>query len=199
MCKDAFLEELRTRLAGLPDADVQNSLDYYAEMIDERTEDGMREEEAVSAVGDVEEIAARIIADVPLPRMVRARVGRRRTLRTWEIVMLVLGAPLWLPLLLCVFTVMMAAYIVLWACVLVLFETDLALAIGVPTAVFGGIVCLRLGNTAPAGVYLGSALICAGLAVFLFFGSTLVAKGVLRVGKAALLWIKRQFMRKEAA
>ena len=33
--KQSFLDELNRRLAGLPDADKQASLDYYAEMLED--------------------------------------------------------------------------------------------------------------------------------------------------------------------
>ena len=39
MKKNEFLAELRGRLAGLSEADLNRSLDYYAEMIDDRMED----------------------------------------------------------------------------------------------------------------------------------------------------------------
>ena len=51
-----FLKELKAQLWALPEADRQNSLDYYSEMIDDRMEDGLTEEEAVAAIGDLDEI-----------------------------------------------------------------------------------------------------------------------------------------------
>ena len=47
MTKEGFLAQLRQQLWALPEADRQNSLDYYAEMIDDRMEEGLSEEEAV--------------------------------------------------------------------------------------------------------------------------------------------------------
>ena len=51
MTKASFLGELRLRLASLPDADIQEALEYYEEMIDDRIEAGMDEEEAVRTLG----------------------------------------------------------------------------------------------------------------------------------------------------
>ena len=56
MKRNEFLSKLKERLWALPEADKQCSLDYYSEMIDDRMEDGLSEEEAVAAIGDLDEI-----------------------------------------------------------------------------------------------------------------------------------------------
>ena len=66
MKKNEFLAELRGRLAGLSEADLNRSLDYYAEMIDDRMEDGLSEDEAVNAVGTPAVIAEDILKEMPL-------------------------------------------------------------------------------------------------------------------------------------
>ena len=99
MNKYEFLGRLRERLAGLPPKDIEKSLDYYAEIIADRVEDGMSEEEAVAALGTLDEIVAQILEDTPLPKLVKEKVRPKRALRTWEILLIVLGFPLWLPLL----------------------------------------------------------------------------------------------------
>ena len=65
MCKQAFLDELRERLTGLPQEDIDERLDFYAEMIDDRVEEGLTEEEAVAAIGTVEEVFAQIVEETP--------------------------------------------------------------------------------------------------------------------------------------
>ena len=57
MDKKQFLEELRQRLSGLPQNDIEERLAFYAEMIDDRAEEGMSEEEAVAEIGSAEAIA----------------------------------------------------------------------------------------------------------------------------------------------
>ena len=63
MNKTAFLKELRKRLKQLSKAERQQYIDYYAEMIDDRMEEGISEEEAVAVLGSADEIAAQIPAD----------------------------------------------------------------------------------------------------------------------------------------
>ena len=48
MGKDAFLAQLRKGLAGLPQKDIEERLTFYSEMIDDRMEEGLSEEEVIS-------------------------------------------------------------------------------------------------------------------------------------------------------
>ena len=44
MNKQEFLAKLQTNLSGLPEKEVQDSLGFYSEMIDDRMEEGLSEE-----------------------------------------------------------------------------------------------------------------------------------------------------------
>ena len=100
MNKEQFITELKDGLSGLPQNDIDERVLFYTEMIDDRMEEGMSEEEAISGIGSVEEIVSQIISEVPLTKIVKKRITPDRALRTWEIVLIVLGSPLWLSLLL---------------------------------------------------------------------------------------------------
>lgn len=62
MTKIEFLTALAARLSGIPADDRQKSLEYYAEMIDDRIDDGLSEEEAVNAVGSMDAIVEEILS-----------------------------------------------------------------------------------------------------------------------------------------
>ena len=98
MNKKQFLAAIRNRIKGLPESDIDKSLDYYSEMIDDRVEDGMSEEEAVAALGTVDEIVAQILNDIPLPKLVKEKVRPKRSRSALEVILLVLGLPLWFSL-----------------------------------------------------------------------------------------------------
>ncbi len=51
MNKREFLQKLENGLSGLPREDIEQRLSFYAEMIDDRIEDGFSEEEAVAGIG----------------------------------------------------------------------------------------------------------------------------------------------------
>ena len=60
MTKIEFLLKLEKQLAGLPESDLIRTIDYYNEIIDDRTEDTGSEAEAVAALGAPEDVAAYI-------------------------------------------------------------------------------------------------------------------------------------------
>ena len=93
MNKYEFLAQLRKQLELISEEDARASVDYYAEMIDDRMEEGLSEEAAVAAIGDVREIARNILAETPVEQK------KPRKISGWVIVLLVLGAPVWLSLL----------------------------------------------------------------------------------------------------
>mgnify|MGYP003303956627 CR=1 FL=1 len=74
MNKEQFLIELASALAGLPEDDIEKSLEFYSEMIDDRIEEGLTEEEAVAEIGSIDEIRAQIIKDIPLPKIIKEKV-----------------------------------------------------------------------------------------------------------------------------
>ncbi len=56
MNKEQFMLELDRKLSGLALGERKVIVDYFTEMIDDRMEDGLTEEEAVDALGDVDQI-----------------------------------------------------------------------------------------------------------------------------------------------
>ena len=127
MNKAEFLAEIRRKIQGLPQSDIEKFLDYYAEMIDDYTEDGHTEEEAIRELGSVEQIVEQILKETPLPRLVQEKVRPTRALRAGEIILLLLGSPLWVPMVLAVLALFFGAYVLLWAAVAVLYAIDLIL------------------------------------------------------------------------
>ncbi len=158
MDKNTFLLQLQKRLKGLPEEDIQRTIEYYREMIEDRMEEGLSEEEAVADMGAVEEIAE--------PLMLQKS---RRKMKAWEIVLLILGFPVWFPLL-------MAAAAVVIALIATIYAVDVSLA----ACFFGGLLSSLLYlfqcNFAGAAFLFGSALVCGGLAILGFWGSNRLMK-----------------------
>ncbi len=195
--KQVFLRELERRLEGIPDADRQASLVYYTEMLDDMIEDGVSEAEAVASLGSVDAIAEQILLDMPLTKLVKARVKPKRPLRGWQIALIAVGSPLWFPILLALAAVVLAVYVVIWSAVLCLYVADLCLAVGFIAGVAGSVLLFITARPGLALMLLGAGLICAGLAVFAFLGCNAAAKGVWKLGKLILRGIKSCFVRKE--
>lgn len=67
MTRVQFLNDLYHHLYGLTRDQAEQHLTYYAEMLADRMEEGMTEEDAVAGMEDVETIARRIIEEEGLP------------------------------------------------------------------------------------------------------------------------------------
>jgi len=198
MTKTEFLSELRKKLSGLPEDDINRSLDYYAEMIDDCIEDGLEESAAVESLGSLDSIADQILKDIPLPKLVKEKIKPKRTLRAWEIVLIVLGFPLWLPLLIAAFAVVLSLYVVLWSLIISLWAVFGAMAGTTVGGLTAGGVFTMMGEAIPGIAMICAALVCAGLSIFLFFGCKEATKGTLILTKKIALGIKKCFVKKEA-
>lgn len=128
MSKQEFLERLQNGLHGLPKEDIDERLMFYSEMIDDRAEEGLSEEQAVSAVGDVEEIVRQVIADTPLAKIAKERIRPKRRLKAWEITLLAIGSPIWLSLGIAAAAVVLAIYVSVWSVVVSLWAVFVSLA-----------------------------------------------------------------------
>lgn len=115
MHKQDFLTALSDALYGLPQSDIEQSIEYYSEIIDDQMEDGISEEEAVASLGAPDAVAKQILMDTTLPKLVKAKVKPSRTLRAWEITLLILGSPIWASLLIAAVSVLLSLYITIWA------------------------------------------------------------------------------------
>ena len=197
MTKNQFLIELQCRLYGLPQDDIAERLSFYGELIDDCMEEGLTEEEAVAGIGSVDEIVNQIVAEVPLTRLVKERITPKRSLRAWEIVLIVLGFPLWFSLLLAAGSVLLALYVCAWAVIISLWATEAALAVSALACIAWAVLCIVRGNLLLSVFSLGAGMFCAGLAVFLFFGCIAASKGILHLTKKVLCGIKNMFVGKE--
>jgi uncharacterized membrane protein len=196
MNKQEFLAKLRNALAGLPEKDIEERLSFYSEMIDDRMEEGLSEQEALSAVGSVEEITSQIIGETPLTTIAKGRVKGNRRLKTWEIILLVLGSPIWLSLGIAAIAVIFSLYISLWSVIVSLwavFASVVASAFGVAA---GGVALLCVGKTIPAMAMIASGLVCAGLSIFTYFGCKAATKGILALTKKIGSGIQNFFLKK---
>lgn len=199
MNKQDFLAQLRKGFSGLPKDDVEERLTFYGEMIEDRMEEGLSEEEAVSAVGTVDEIVSHVIADIPLVKIARERIKPKRQPDVWEIVLLVLGAPIWLSLIISAFAVILSLYVSLWSVIISLWSV-FVLLIG---CAFGGVVAgavyVCTGNTLTGIAMIGAGAVCTGLTILMYYGCKAVTKGVVILTKKIAVWIKSCFIRKGEA
>ena len=198
MNKQTYLAELQKGLAGFPQKDIKEWLSFYGEMIDDRMEDGLSEEAAIAELGSAQKVVSQILRETPLTKLVKERVMPQHRLRAWEIVLLAVGSPLWLSLAIAAFAVVIAVYASLWSVIVSVWAVEVSLAACVLGGVVGGAVLSVVSGNLTVGLLLiGGALVCAGLAVFGFFGCRAVTKGMAYLTRALAIFIKSLFVRKE--
>lgn len=195
MTKSEFLSELKRKLAQLPDEEADKSIGFYSEMIEDRIEDGMSEEDAVASMEEIDKIAEQIIADTPLPLLIKTRT-EKRTYSGMNIAMLIIGSPLWFTLLLVSGVLILTMYIVVWTLVVSVVAVVGAIAVAGLAAIVGGIISFFALSLPTALGTLGMGLACAGLSILLFFPAKKAVLGIISfsalVGRKAKTRIFRQ-------
>ena len=198
MTKFEFLELLKNRLQGLPQGEINERVNFYSEMIDDKIEDGILAENQVEKIGDIDDIVSQILADVPLFKIAAKRIKPKRRLSTVEIILLTLGSPVWLSLLISLFAVIFSVYVSVWAVIISLwaiFVSLLACAVGlIPAGVI--FIVQRYGYSGLASV--GVALFCAGISIFFFFGCKYITKRTILLTKKISLSIKTHLIKRRA-
>ena len=192
MNKTEFVNQLSAGLMGLSQEDIKRSVDFYTEMIDDRIEDGMPEEEAVAALGSIEEIRSKILEEIPITRIVKEKITPKRSFKAWEIILLILGSPVWLPLLLSFIVVCLVLYLCFWIIILSLYVIDLSVFISGIAGVIGAVI--QTGGVPVMTFFIGCGVALIGLGILLFFGFNQVTRGMLFLSKKMAVGIKKMFV-----
>lgn len=196
MTKTEFLARLENGLVQLPKEERQSNIDYYSELIDDMIEEGMTEDEATAKLGDPYAIAHSILEEMPIDKLVRDRVRPAGGWTALAIVLAVIGSPVWLPILLALFAVVVSIVVAIWAVVIAVFAVMAALIVA-GIAILVGLTIGAVNGAGTAMFFLGAALIviAAGILVGIagVYAVKLAAKG------CAALWrgIKSLFIKKE--
>ena len=199
LTKHEFIRRLSEELAGIPKVELDERVSFYGEMIDDRIDEGYSEEEAVAAMGNVDSIIAQILSEVPLSKLIKEKIKPKRKMRTWEIVLLILGFPLWFPLLIAAVSVIFSLYVALWSVIIsfwAVFTSFVACSVAGFSVGAGIMIC---SNILTGLAILSTSFVLAGLSIFTFFGCRAVSDGIIRFTKIFMLKLKSCFIKKEAA
>lgn len=199
MNKREFLEQLEKGLSDLPKNDIEERLAFYSEMIDDRMEEGISEEDAVAGIGSVDDIVAQILSEIPLSKIVKERIKPKRRLKAWEILFLILGFPVWFSLLCAAFSVVISFYAASWSVIASLWAVFVALGACAISCIGAGIGFAVLVNRLSGAAVISVGLISAGLCIFAFFGCHYATRCILMLTKKFALCLKRLFVKKEGA
>lgn len=197
MNKQEYLEAIRSRISAMPADDVNRFMDYYSEMIDDRVEDGLSEEEAVADMGSPEAAVEQILEEMPLTKLVKEKIKPKHELKAWEVILIVLGFPVWIPLLITAAVLLLTLWIVAFALLISFYAVVLSFVV----AGIGGLICaipLFIANSPYTAVLmLGAALIGIGIAILFVVSVKPVTVGIFKVCKASVNGIKRMFVKEK--
>lgn len=192
MDKKAFLAELSKGLSSLSYEEQDKWLDFYAEMIEDRMEDGLSEEKAVAAIGSVEDVIAQILQQSQPEKKEKKKLN----LEPWHLVLLIVGSPLWFSLLVAAASVVFSALVTVWAVIIGFYAAAVSLvAVGL-ASIFVLLIFWFRGYIGAAIFCFGAGLFCAGLGILWFMGTNRLVKGVVWLCKKLFSLC---FRRKEAA
>lgn len=196
MTKEEFLQELRKRLKGLPSNDLEERISFYDEAINDRLDDGMSEDEAISDLGGIDLVVEQIAKDTNLTTLVKHKINtsnsKRGKIQAWQIVLIILLFPFWIILASLLFTLFILAFVLVFILVIVAY----ALCISFIGGSLVGFVAMALntfnGNFNVA--HLGVSVTLLGLGFIFVFVSYYATILTIKLIKAIILGIKKMLI-----
>lgn len=200
MNKKEFLSQLKRKLSGLKKQDINESLNFYSEIIDDKVEDGASVDDAISSLGSLDEIVLQIKENASNGDYNEVSYSpQKRALKPLEIVLLALGSPIWLSLLISLGAVVFSVLVSVWAVVVCLWACLVAFLVSAVAGVLAVIVYSIVGNALFGITCLGVGLIFAGIAIFTVIGCKKLTIGVAILTKKTAIFIKNRFVKREVA
>ena len=134
MNKEQFIRVFRKKLRGMPREEIAKTVSYYEEMIADKIEGGMSEQEAVASLGNLDELArsARGAESETAEKQPRTH----ETPAPWVMVLLILGSPIWIGIGAGIFGILVGFWATLFSLVVALFAVVAGLLIGFYAVVF---------------------------------------------------------------
>ena len=180
MNRQEFIYELRKKMSRLSEAEVEERICFYEEMISDRMEDGLSEEEAIDTIKAIE-----ISNNVPLyeqkSHLTINKTKQNDYRRRKKIIILSSTAIIWAPILIVLaasaFAIAVSLYATLWSVVASIWAVFGAFTVSAPAAALIGTLNIFSGNILFGIAIIGGGMVCAGLAIFTFFGALYTTKG----------------------
>lgn len=197
MNKREFINVLTGKIITLPQEEINKSIEYYSEIIDDKVEDGMEEETAVDSLGSIDEIAKNIMCDMPITTLMKARVNESKKKVSnngiW-ILLLILGFPVWFPLLISLGAVLFSIYVVIWSLIITLFSVVLSFALTGVLGMIVGSIYISTVSVSYGLCVIGMSLVCTGLTILLIKPAIWLAKKLVILTSYFIKKIKLMFI-----
>ena len=198
MNKQEFVALLGKRLKSIYGSDVDERISFYCEIIDDKIEEGLSEEEAVAQLGSVDDVIAQITADYALTKVKVKDNNTKKSHNTWKTALLIIGSPVWGSIFISVLAVVFSVWVSLWAVAVSLWAATFALCIGSVAVIVAGVLLLTVGEKGTGLLAISTSLICAGFSILMCLGSFMVSKGMAALTKLLGRATKRCFKRRKS-
>ena len=194
MNKNEFLNELRQRAGAIPEEELEETINYYSEMIDDRVEDGDTEEQAVEAMGSIDEILEKSVqekhphteAQGPSVEISKSSNG----IKAVNIVLIAVTFPIWFPIIISLFSVAVS----IAAALISIVASAAALFIGSFASMM---FYFTEGRTAEGMFMLGTGMAGIGISILMTMLFVFLIRKVIGLCKRFIAWIKNKFSRKD--
>ena len=196
MRKQDFIKELRINLSFLPKEEIEDRISFYSELIDDKIEEGLKEEDAIKSIGNVNEIVDQIINDMPLSKIAKDKIKPKRKLSALEVTLIIIGSPIWLTLLLSLVAVLFSLYIVGWSVVISIWAIFISLISALVAGIALTIISLFSNSALVALSYLGATLIILGLTILMHYVCKIMTKVYIKLTKLIVLSIKKKMLKR---
>ena len=212
MDKQSFLASLRSAVSTLPPDEIERTVAYYEELIEDRMEDGMSEEEAVGSMEPIVTLASKAFESYRTPPALRdngagggqagggqsAPPPQKRRGHVLLVILAVLGSPVWIPVMLALGAAALVVIAVMFVAIIVIIAAVLSLIFG-SVAVFILWLLGLVEHTIPVLFVIGGLLASIGLGLLLLFPAIALVKLIWRGIKAFCRWLGSLFRRKKRA
>ena len=196
MRKQDFIKELRLNLSFLPKEEIEDRISFYSELIDDKIEEGVKEEDAIKSIGSIDEIINQIIDEMPLSKIAKDKIKPKRKLSGLEIALIIVGSPIWLSLLLSLIAVLFSLYIIGWSIVISIWAILISLIAVLVAGIVLTIISLFSNIYIVALSYLGATLVILGLTILMHYVCKIITRLYIKLTKLIVLSIKKKMLKR---
>lgn len=181
MNKEVFFMVIREKLSKFNKNEVDKIIDYYNELIEEKKENGLSEEDAIESFGDIRKIINTVTTDLIIEN---SNNDKSNTFRNFYIILGICASPILLPIGIALFAVVFSLFVVFVSVYFALIVSAFAVIL----AIIPLIIELQ-----SQGLDIST--------VLLIIGAFLTSSGILilltittyKIGKFILNWVIKQF------
>ena len=191
MTKTTFIDTLRGLLQSLNEDECNKFISYYEEIIEDYKENGLTEEEVIKKIGTPQSIADNILSEQD---SINIKVPSFSS-KILNVILLILGFPLWGSLLLALVLLILSAYIIIWCIPFTTGASSIAFFVAALISIIGS--PFMMADVLTVGiVQLGLGVSSVGLSILLGCITIYLSKKLVVITKKLTFKIFKSFNKK---